>query len=90
MSTTCSYLGVKGVCGRKCFRAHCSYHIKYTSMTPCKGCSRPTRSPTGFCNQTQTGCRWKQQHRARVSKKAREEMDAYIFNLLNQIYANMN
>ena len=79
----CSYLTLKGVCGKPCFRGLCSVHINRKSLTLCSNCGvRGTTSKTGICAALETGCRWKAQVRCHKMKAAADSMEAFIDSLV--------
>jgi ribosome-binding protein aMBF1 (putative translation factor) len=85
----CSYVAEKGVCGKPCFRGICAAHAGRTSLTLCTRCGKfGTRSKTGICNSIETGCRWRAQYSSRKTKKARDDMDAYIDDLIESFNAS--
>ena len=79
----CAYIGVHGLCGRKCFREVCGYHRGKKPLSICRKCGeRGTSTPHGYCTSVATGCRWKSQYESRLLKDDRKEMEDYIERLL--------
>lgn len=75
----CSYLTLKGVCGKPCFRGLCSAHRKRKTLARCSNCGvRGTTSKTGICSALDTGCRWKAQVQCHKMKAAADSMEALI------------
>ena len=71
----CSFIGYKGLCGRRCYRDVCSVHIDKKPMTLCKHCGiKGTTTPHGFCASVASGCLWKAHYASRLLKAAREEL----------------
>ena len=71
----CSFIGYKGLCGRRCYRDVCSVHIDKKPMTLCKHCGiKGTTTPHGFCASLASGCLWKAHYASRLLKAAREEL----------------
>ena len=84
----CAYVGQKGLCGRPCFRTVCYLHTGRKSLPLCSACGkRGTKSKTGYCQEIDTGCRWRAQHAAR-RLKAEADMDAYIDALIKNFNAS--
>ena len=80
----CSFIGHKGLCGRRCFRDVCSIHYEKTPMKLCKNCGiKGTSTPHGYCAAVETGCIWKAHHASRVLKGKRVDMDDYIEEILS-------
>jgi hypothetical protein len=80
----CSYIGLKGLCGKPCFRGLCSPHRNRKSLALCSNCGvRGTTSKTGVCAALETGCRWKAQVRCHKMKAAADDMDAYVVALID-------
>ena len=80
----CSFIGHKGLCGRRCFRDVCSIHYEKTPMKLCKNCGvKGTSTPHGYCAAVETGCIWKAHHASRVLKGKRDEMDDYLEEILS-------
>ena len=79
----CSYIGQKGVCGRRCFRGLCAAHIHRKSLALCSNCKvRGTTSKTGVCQSIESGCKWKAQYISTKMKAATDAMDAFIDSLV--------
>ena len=79
----CAYIGVHGLCGRKCFREVCGYHRGKKSLSICRKCGeRGTSTTHGYCTSVASGCRWKSQYESRLLKDNRQEMEDYIERLL--------
>ena len=80
----CAYIGVHGLCGRKCFREVCGYHRGKKPLSICRKCGeRGTSTPHGYCTSVASGCRWKSQYESRLLKDDRKEMEDYIERLLS-------
>ena len=80
----CSFIGHKGLCGRRCFRDVCSIHYEKTPMKLCKNCGvKGTSTPHGYCAAVDTGCIWKAHHASRVLKGKRDDMDEFIEEVLS-------
>ena len=79
----CAFIGVHGLCGRKCFREVCGYHRGKKSLSLCRKCGeRGTSTTHGYCTSVASGCRWKSQYESRLLKDNRLEMDVYLEMLL--------
>jgi hypothetical protein len=77
--TLCDYIARRGLCGKRCFGGRCNIHRGRQSLTFCKqGCGRATASKTGFCP-----CTSKQADHGHRLKKKRDQMDAYIDEILS-------
>ena len=80
----CAYIGVHGLCGRKCFREVCGYHRGKKPLSICRKCGeRGTSTTHGYCTSVASGCRWKSQYESRLLKDDRKEMEDYIERLLS-------
>ena len=84
----CTYIGRNGICGRRCFRGICSYHINRKSLTMCLHCKvRGTTSKTGICQSIESGCRWKAQYASTMLKATVDSMDTYIDSIVDEFNA---
>ena len=73
----CSFIGYKGLCGRRCYRDVCSVHIDKKPMTLCKHCGiKGTTTPHGFCASVASGCLWKAHYASRLLKAERDSTSA--------------
>ena len=83
----CSFIGYKGLCGRRCYRDVCSVHIDKKPMTLCKHCGiKGTTTPHGFCASVASGCLWKAHYASRLLKAAREELELLALDLGSSCY----
>ena len=78
--TICEYVKRAGPCGKRCYGGLCKLHRNRVPQTSClKGCGRGTRSQTGFCCH----CGWAQNDACHRLKKQRDEMEAYLDEILS-------
>ena len=77
--TLCAYVGREGSCNRSCYGGRCFKHRAKTSLTPCICCGRGTGSLTGYCRKV---CGFKQTYNGNKMKRLRDEMAAYIDEVL--------
>ena len=79
----CSYIGLKGVCGKPCIRGICGRHRDRKSLPLCNHCGvRGTKAKHGYCSNAESGCFWKGQYRYRVLKSHSDLMEDYITDLI--------
>ena len=80
----CSYVGLNGVCGKSCFRGVCTRHRDRKPLQLCLRCGvRGTTAPHGYCSNRESGCQWRAQYRSKLAKGERDEMEAYLDEILS-------
>jgi hypothetical protein len=85
--TLCLYIGRKGLCNKRCFGGRCNIHRKRETLTLCvEDCGRGTASQTGYCAQ----CGYKQIYYGNKLKRERDQRNAFLNELLGEIYAEMD
>ena len=78
--TQCDYFGRNGPCGRTCYAGRCFKHRGKKNLVPCLVCGVGTGSASGYCH---TNCTNKQIYYGSKVKRERDEMDAYIDEILS-------
>ena len=78
--TQCDYFGRNGPCGRTCYAGRCFKHRGKKTLAPCLVCGVGTGSVSGYCH---TNCINKQIYYGSKVKRERDEMDAYIDEILS-------
>ena len=85
----CSFIGYKGLCGRRCYRDVCAFHHGKKPMTICKHCGiKGTTTPHGFCAAVSTGCLWRAHYASRLLKDERDGMGDFIDEILSWDWEN--